>query len=218
MDLNGKKILFLGDSITACGGTSAPENVYWRVLGQITGAECVGYGISGTRIARQHKPSEIGSYDRHFVSRVEEMDEQADAVIVFGGTNDYGHGDAPFGHMNDRTDETFYGALHVLYQKLITRYPTAHIVVLTPPHRGGESGRLFNDCGIRQDHDLEDYVNAIREVAGCYGLPVLDLFHNGGMQPNIPEQKEAFMPDALHPNDAGHRRIATLLIGLLESL
>ena len=53
MELQGKKILFLGDSITEGHGTSAPEYIYWNVVGQLTGAACKGYGIGGTRIARQ---------------------------------------------------------------------------------------------------------------------------------------------------------------------
>ncbi len=38
------------------------------------------------------------------------MDNDADIIIVFGGTNDFGNGDAPFGEMSDRTPYTFYGA------------------------------------------------------------------------------------------------------------
>lgn len=51
MDLKGKKIAFLGDSITAGVGASSLEKAYWNVLSELSGAECYGYGISGTRIA-----------------------------------------------------------------------------------------------------------------------------------------------------------------------
>lgn len=54
----------------------------------------------------------------YFCGRLDEMDKNADAVVVFGGTNDYGHGDAPFGLFTDRTDETFYGACHTLMSEL----------------------------------------------------------------------------------------------------
>ena len=39
MELQGKKILFLGDSITEGHGTSAPEHIYWNVVEQLTGAK-----------------------------------------------------------------------------------------------------------------------------------------------------------------------------------
>gem|GEM_PF-4645314 len=35
-----------------------------------------------------------------------------------------------------------------------------------------------------------------------YSLPVLDLSASFGICLDIPEQKEAFCPDGLHPNDA----------------
>lgn len=34
--------------------------------------------------------------------RVDEMDDDADIVIVFGGTNGYGHGDAPMEDFESR--------------------------------------------------------------------------------------------------------------------
>ena len=51
MELRNKKIAFLGDSITEGAGASCIESTYWNILGRNTGAQCVGYGISGTRIA-----------------------------------------------------------------------------------------------------------------------------------------------------------------------
>ena len=59
-------------------------------------------------------------------------------VAVFGGTNDYGHGDAPVGSFEDRTPDTFYGALHYLYSGLKEMYPKATIFVMLPLHREGE--------------------------------------------------------------------------------
>ncbi|MBS6474738.1 MAG: SGNH/GDSL hydrolase family protein [Clostridiales bacterium] len=54
MNLQGKIIHVLGDSITQGSGVSSEEYVYHAVLGRAVGAETVrNYGISGTRIARQ---------------------------------------------------------------------------------------------------------------------------------------------------------------------
>lgn len=215
MELHNKKIAFLGDSITAGAGTAHP---YWRVLESRTGARCYDYGISGTRIARQQKPSTKPAHDRDFGSRVEEMIPDADVIVVFGGTNDFGHGDAPLGRMEDRTEDTFYGALHCLLYKLIERYPARQVVVMTPLHRLSEAEYAFNELGVRRSTDLEGYVNAIIQVAGFYGIPVLDLFHTSGIQPRHPVLRERYMPDGLHPNDAGHARIAERLIGFLQAL
>lgn len=65
---------------------------------------------------------------------------------------------------------------------------------------------------------MSDYVDAIQHVAMYYGIPVLDMFRVSGIQPAIPVQRELFMPDGLHPNEAGHIRIAEKLIAFLQSL
>lgn len=217
MELKGKKILFLGDSITEGWGTSSNEKIFWSLLSSRDGAEVTGYGIGGTRIARQKLPSEEAKYDLHFVSRVEGMESKADVVVVFGGTNDYGHGDAPIGTPSDRTDCSFYGALHCLYLALLKKYPAAQIVVMTPLHREGENN-LLNDFGLRNVGFLSDYVRIIKEVAAFYALPVLDLYSLSGIQPDVPLLKERYAPDGLHPNDAGHERIYRLLRDFLIRL
>ena len=217
MDIRNKKILFLGDSITEGYGPQDINNVYWKRLERGCGCTSVGFGISGTRIARQQKPSANPSEDQYFRSRVAAMDEEADVVVIFGGTNDYGHGDAAIGCFDDRTDDTFYGALHNLYSDLIAKYPTAQLVVMTPLHRVGEN-KAYNDFGVRCVGCLEDYVDIIMEVAGYYGIPVLDLHRVSGIQPENPVLREAYTPDGLHPNDAGHELLYSRLKGFLETL
>lgn len=218
MELKNKRIGFLGDSITEGHGVADPNNIFWNRIAQQTGAVCFGYGIGGTRIAPQHSAEDEPAWKRHFASRVEEMEEDLDVIVVFGGTNDFGHGDAPLGTPADRDESTFYGAYHVLLQKLIRRYPAADIVVMTPLHRLTEADCTFNEFGVRRQTNLEGYVNAVLNVAAVYGIPVLDLFRTAGMQPSMPVLKEMYMPDGLHPNDTGHARIAQRLIGFLNTL
>lgn len=217
MNLQNKKILFLGDSITEGFGPQDINNVYWKRLERESGCVSVGYGISGTRIARQQTPSHDPREDQYFRSRVAAMDQDADVVVIFGGTNDYGHGDAALGCFDDRTDDTFYGALHNLYLDLLDKYPGAQLVVMTPLHRLNEN-KAYNDFGVRCVGCLEDYVDIIREVAGYYGIPVLDLHRVSGMQPEVRTLRERYMPDGLHPNDAGHALICSRLKGFLENL
>ena len=209
MELKGKKINFLGDSITEGVGASEYARCYVEQFAAATGAVCRNYGISGTRIAKRRVPYEIPEFDRYYASRVPEMDPDADVVVVFGGTNDYGHGDAPLGEMSDRTVWTYYGALHVLFTALIEKYPTAQIVILTPLHREDEEKRT---------PILKTFVDATRQVAEYYSLPVLDLWANYGIQPRIPVMKNMYVPDGLHPNDAGHAILANKLRAFLEQL
>ena len=212
MNLQGLKINFLGDSITEGHGTSDVANQFTSLIASKHGAITRCYGIGGTRIARQTEPSENFRHDLDFSSRVDEMDPDADLVVVFGGTNDFGHGDAPFGDFSDRTVMTFCGALHVLYTMLLEKYPAADIVVLTPLHRSTEA------IPNRHGKVLKDYVDMIRKTAEYYSLPVLDLYAVSGMQPAVPVMKEKYMPDGLHPNDAGHVLQTNRIVRFIESL
>ncbi|MBQ8351968.1 MAG: SGNH/GDSL hydrolase family protein [Clostridia bacterium] len=218
MELKGKKINFLGDSITQGVGTSAPEHIYHAVLAKEYGAVARNYGISGTRFARQSSNSANPSFDQNFCDRVEKMDADADVIVVFGGTNDFGHGDAPIGTPSDREYTTFYGACHQLFSSLIKKYPAAVIAIMTPLHRANEDNPRGDGNKPTDVGRLIDYVRIIREVAEEYALPVLDLYAFGGIQPKLEEQRVLYAPDGLHPNDAGHVVIARKLGKFLENL
>lgn len=215
MELKDKKINFLGDSITEGSNLIDPKYIYLNVIASETGAIVRNYGVSGTRIARKTVPSEKPQYDEDFILRAEKMKADADIIVVFGGTNDYDHGDAPLGKMSDRTPYTFYGAMHVLLQNLINKYPDAQIVVLTPLHKLAE--RLeTNKAGIKWDIGLDGIVEAEKRVAEYYSVPVLDLYAVSGMQPSVDILREKYMPDGLHPNEAGHKKIADKLTNFLK--
>ena len=212
MELKGLKINFLGDSITEGVGTSDwATKPYHAVLAQNTGAICRNYGVGGTRIARQKSVSDPIRHDLDFIPRQKDMDDDADMVVVFGGTNDFGHGDASFGTFDDRDIYTFYGALHTLINDLLNHYPHATIVFMTPLHRLVEDAHDNKPC-------LEEYANAIKQVCKFYGIPVLDLYSTATMQPKVELIKQLYMPDGLHPNDDGAKIIASRLEGFLRSL
>lgn len=214
MILEGKKINFLGDSITfGSGATKECEFGYVPVFARQSGvAVCRNYGIGGTRIARQKTPSQNPVCDKDYCSRVAGMDADADIVVVFGGTNDFGHGDAKMGSFEDRTPDTFYGACHTLMSDLIAKYIGKPIVVLTPLHR------ITEDVPNMNGYVLSDYVKVLKEVAQYYALPVLDLYAMSGIQPRVPAVKETLCPDGLHPNNAGHQILADRVENFLRSL
>lgn len=214
MNLKNIKANFLGDSITQGVAVSDPNNIYHKLIAKkYELAAARNYGISGTRFAKQKTPTvDNPKFDRDFCGRFSEMDDDADLIIVFGGTNDFGHGDAPIGDFSDRTPETFWGACHYLMSGLITKYPDARIVFMTPLHR--ESENTPNAHGKK----LIDYVEIIKSAAAYYSLPVIDLWSMSGIQPRVPIIKEKFCPDGLHPNDKGHEKIAEFVGNYLSNL
>ena len=222
METKGFKINFLGDSITEGVGVSDKDKLYHALLKEEMGwAQARNYGISGTRFALQKGTPECPKNDyvdvNSFSERFADMDDDADMVVVFGGTNDYGHGDAPIGGFSDRTPDTFYGACHYLFSGLVKKYLGKPVIIMTPLHRSGE----FKNIGSGKPDGvatLREYVNIIREVAEYYSLPVLDLYATSGIQPAIEEVKNAYIPDGLHPNDAGHRIMADKLGSFIKNM
>lgn len=218
MKLEGIKMACLGDSITEGVGVTDLANMYYNRIQRECGIrELYVDGIGGTGIARQLSPSENPRHDLYFIPRVDDIDEDCDLVVVFGGTNDFGHGDAPIGTPEDRTEDTFWGACHVICQKLINRFPKAQIVFMGPLHRWNEDSL----CGSRKPAPvgtLYDYVDILKTVTRIYAIPFLDMLQVSGMTPKVEIQKELYMPDGLHPNDAGQGKIAERLKGFLLSL
>ncbi len=221
MELKNISANFLGDSITKGASASCPENIFHQLIAKKYEMKIArNYGLGGSRMARQ-LPVEDGNTeeDVSFSARMWDMDDDAELIVLFGGTNDYGHGNAPLGSFSDREPETFYGACHYIMGGLINKYPYARVVVVTPMHRlneddvRGEHGRKPQDVA-----PLSRYVEIIREVAEYYSLPIIDLWANSGLQPNLEIIREKYCRDGLHPNDEGHKRIAEYIGNFLENL
>ncbi len=221
MELKNIKANFLGDSITEGCGVSSPEKVYHALIKEKYGlAEVRNYGKGGTRIARQSEIKDPDEpRDKDFIMRAEQMDDDADLIVVFGGTNDYGNGQAPLGDINDSHVFTFYGAVRVLAVNLIRKYPNAQIVFITPLHRWNEEGGLgtWKPDGVKQ-HFLSAYAKAIKDVCELYSIPVLDMFGSGSLPLQITECSKKYSTDGVHPNDEGHEIIANKLGKFLENL
>ena len=218
MKLQGATINFLGDSITEGVGASSVSKRYTDVLEREFGLlKANNYGVSGSRIARQTVMTDA-PHDRDFCMRMFEMDKNADAVVVFGGTNDYGHGDAPLGTPNDRTPATFWGACHYLMDNLLTMYTGKPIAILTPLHRDNEEDPSGGGVKPNDVAPLCVYRNILIEVAQYYALPVLDLYAVSGIQPKNARCRELLLPDGLHPSDAGYEILARKIGLFLQSL
>lgn len=218
MEPKGKKIAFLGDSITEGVGVTDQQKRYDRHIAAEYGAMCVNFGISGTRLAHQRQASENPRFDLCFCGRAYDLPGDSDIIVVFGGTNDYGHGDAPFGCDADRTPDTYCGAVHFLMAMLKEQYPAAQIVFMTPARRTGDETPLPIAGRCEDKRALVEYVDQIHRAAAQHGVHVLDLYRDLGIDPNVEEQKTAYAPDGLHFNDEGHAFIAQKLSALLKTI
>lgn len=204
MDLRGKKIVCLGDSITQGAGATKKENVYLEVCAKKLGAKAVNFGVGGTRIAPQITPSAEAFCDEYFLLRAKKMDKDADLVVVFGGTNDFGHGDAPFGRIGDKDPATFCGAYDALIEYLMATYGKEKLIIVYPLRRRNETATNGDGSKAEGSKPLAEYHDAEKAIAEKCGLKSVDFWNDGDLNPNTPDGNENFA-DGLHPNDIGHR-------------
>ena len=225
MNIQGFKVNFLGDSITeGVGVTDIAGCRYDNRLKVLCGLSAVNnYGISGTRLAHQIHASENPRFDLCFCGRAFDMDPTANMVIVYGGVNDYIHGDAPFGEMGDTTQATFCGAVYFLMHYLRETYGDKPILFVTPARMflRHEVDDLLPSVHPRKQAEgkvLLSYVDVILETAKQFGIPVLDLYRNLGLDPHDQAVFDAYTVDGLHFNDAGHAVLANCMKEFIESL
>ena len=224
MNVTGFTVNFLGDSITeGVGVTDARNFRYDNYLAKLLGFSANNYGASGTRLAHQTRPSGLPKYDLSFCGRAYYMDPTADMVVVYGGVNDYIHGDAPFGESGDTTNTTFCGGVYFLMNFLRETYGDKPIVFLTPAR--SFYLRAIDDT-LPSTHEtkyvagkpLVAYVDVIIETAKQFGIKVLDLYRDLGIDPHIPEHFDTYTIDGLHFNDQGHVRIAEKLNEIIKAM
>ena len=198
--LEGKKVAFLGDSITC----NTSHGLYTRLFTERTGATVTNYAVAGQCYANNEITAEVAN-----------LTGNEDVVIMMGGTNDFLQGKV-IGNAyvenngtiskNVTTAETC-GGLHAAIEAIYAKCPTAQVIIVTPPqiemgwtiqHSGG--GYLF------------EYVNAIKQVAQLYGIPVIDQFANCGINPKLAGMKSKyFNTDGKHPNILYHHYLAEWL-------
>ena len=211
MDISHLKVNFLGDSITMGARAELPENSYFgRLQKKYPEATLRNYGVGGSCISNAciwETPS--------FIERADAMNPDADLVVVFGGTNDY-YCCCPPGTWGDRTEDTFYGACWVLFDKLLRVYHGKTIVVVTPLHRQNEISTMCRETPTVAP--LKRYVEILKETAEYFGFPVIDMFATSGLQPEIDYIREAYFPDGLHLNDDGHEILFRRMDGALKNI
>ena len=139
----GKRVAFIGDSITASIGS---DKAFHQYLAEWVGLEPLNYGVNGAQTNDM----------RGFAQRLKTEAPEVDAVFVLGGTNDFNHGlpmgefyETRYGVVNHNGEEvarlrreyamdegTFRGRLNLLLRELKRDFPMAQIILMTPVHRG----------------------------------------------------------------------------------
>jgi lysophospholipase L1-like esterase len=122
------------------------------------------------------------------------------------------------------------GRINIAMSKLKETYPTKQIILLTPIHRGDA---FLSDRNIQPDEMhangvgeyVDAYIDAVKEAGNVWAVPVIDLNSISGLyplaessalywrRPNLEKSEKSGKRrrDRLHPNSAGHLRMARVL-------
>ena len=194
-------INFLGDSITE-GLKWQKKEIFCFYLSKWLNVRINNQGVHATRIARQDDD------DKDFNFRLKDLDEKADFTFIFGGTNDYGMGEAEIGDINSDSYYTFYGAVKNLVKDLLTKFSNDKICFILPLSR-------FDEDKVVIHAPLSKYRDIIKEICDLNKIDYLDLCKELPIPAS--DGKTEFFKDGLHPNKQGHKIIARNIIKYLKN-
>ena len=221
----GKKVVFIGDSITfgvGCEDYISDKSLllqsYVNKFAGLTGAEVVNLAISGATLAANTSPL-YASFISNIIA-ANQVPSDADYIVIFGGTNDFWT-QIPIGNPSDTTEYTFYGAFNWIFSNLPQKAPNAKVMFITPYQQwrndvgpDGYAADSYGGWGTDRDYGqgtLKAYRNAIIDQVSDFGCPVLDLFTLMPSTKVIEWRGEYTALGDVHPNNIGHTRIAELL-------
>ena len=202
-DFSAKKIVCLGDSITAAANLEGQENYpacsYPSVLQELLGAkEVVNLGIGGSTIGRY--------WSDPFVERYLQIPQDTDIIIVMGGTNDgFCLSEKEFGTLAERKQRTFCGDLDELMRGLKDNYPEAEVYFATP------LPNILQDYLMRERSYLlpqKGLADVILTLSARYDFRVIDLYNSNILDSHDADIVGNYMPDGVHANEAGYRILA----------
>ena len=144
-----------------------------------------------------------------FYKRIEKniKDIDFDIFTIFGSFNDLGKGYI-LGQPTDSTSDTICGCINLTIETFRKVKPLKKIALVTPTiWRDG----VYYGAYVVTRKDLDNYVEALLQIAKIKRIPILDLYHNSGLDPNIDEvlekmyNEDGIQDDGVHPNSLGHR-------------
>ena len=217
----GKKGAAIGDSITnnATTYTTADgrEGSAWRelVASELELTDTIyNCGVGGSKVAGGGSAGNAMWTD----GRINAIPVDTDFILFNGGMNDWQSG-VVLGNEDSTDTSTFYGALNIIAQKLMQRFPTIPIFFMTTTY--GYKPNL-TDGKNAINLTLYDYGRAIKATAERYGFPCIDLYALCGMNRHnythfLNDESSSEFAGFIHPNRNGGRKITTAICSVVKS-
>ena len=210
--LSQYKVGFTGDSI--CYGAGYTGG-YAKILNEEYGLRYQNIGVSGGHIAHDRDDVFIIS------NSIPNIDSDVNALIMEGGINDYSNyvpTGTLTGNYTDAIDQTkFTGALEKLFRDAVSYFPNIPKSFVIIHNVNQSKVKLPNDIH-RTEYpngeiiDFQYFVDVIYTVANKYGIEVIDIGKNAGMNTYNQTIKNNYtmavggVHDGLHPNKNGYTK------------
>ncbi len=228
--LRGKKVSILGDSISTFQGYNPPgfasyyphsgtnlqdvNQTWWMKTIQRTGMQLLVNGSwSGSAVTGDSGANGSSAGCSSYRLALLSMNGVApDVILVEMGTNDFiaskelGSWKGVPTIREDHYVTSFTEAYELMLQKMRGMYPAAQIYCMTTLPVGGDVPGI-NAAGST----LGEYNQRIREIAGAYGIPVIEA----GACGIYPGELNKYTSDGVHPNVDGAEKMAAYVTNSL---
>lgn len=208
----GKKVVFEGDSITDSDYNPAYNGKSWAdyLANKLKMTIASNMALGGSSISTYNSSGSV-------VTRITSNSYPSDTKLfcIMAGTNDW-NSNVALGDIDSTNTSTILGALNTIIDHLQTNYPDATIVIMTPMHRSGMR------TATRTAGTLSDVAEAYEKVCMNWGVNCINTLKEFGMNAYNTTVANKFYveqnSDWLHPNPAGHKRIAIRMAGYISTL
>jgi lysophospholipase L1-like esterase len=204
LPLQGKKWVVVGDSLTE-SNIRATKN-YHNYVAEDTGVTVVNMGVSGSGYKRREEDNNA------FYQRILNVPTDTDIITFFGSGNDLS---LTLGTPNDTGTDTICGCMHQTFKNLFEIIPGAKVGVVLPcPWGSYPPSDTTNKMAL--------YCEALKEIAGYYSIPVLDLYHGSNLRPWDTTFRDLYYKrddgGSVHPDEDGHKILANKFKMFIQSL
>ncbi len=213
--LNGKKMLFMGDSISYGSGDAASPFRTGRAwagrIADLTGAITTNASVSGAKVSFQRGDDNwvYSQYEPH-------ANTKFDIIVMHGGVNDARY-DRPVGALSEGKDEatltknqtSYVGGLEWIFYNVSKTNTEAKLFFIANHHLDGHSKGSAKD--------MSAYFTAAKQACEKWGVIFIDLYNNKELNDKLETTTTKYLPDTLHLNAAGYDIITPYIISALEA-
>ena len=213
--LKGKKMLFMGDSITYGSGDAVSPFRTGRAwagrIADLTGAITTNAAVGGAKVSFQRGD------DNWVYSQYEPyVNEKFDIIVMHGGVNDARY-DRPVGTLSEGKDEAtlkknqtnYVGGLEWIFYMVSTTNTDAKLYFIANHRLDGHAKGSAKD--------MSAYFNAAKQACEKWGVIFIDIYNNKELNDKLETTTTKYLPDTLHLNAAGYDIITPYIISALEA-